>query len=121
MKITALVDEMADVALLRKEIQQTTFLVEIALDPRVIRLGCIRILSWLRAQAVALKIKPMKLQQNSTLDQACALLIENDASCLGNLFQIQDGCLRFSDSISLNEAYGLILHAKETYVPQVIE
>jgi hypothetical protein len=121
MNVKTLLSEMAEVALLQQEIQQTELLAKIPLDPKTIRLGCIRILEWLRTQAVALKVKPLKLKHNSILDQSCALLIEKDKYYLGKLFQIKDGSLSFSDDLKLEQARNLMLQAQEKYKPPIIQ
>ncbi|MFZ5909214.1 MAG: hypothetical protein ACOYYU_04290 [Chloroflexota bacterium] len=120
MNVTTLVNEMAEVALLHQEIQKTDLLAKIPLEPKTIRLGCIRILEWLRMQAVAFNTKPLKLKQNSILDQSCTLLIEKDKYYLGKLFQIKDGSLSFSDDVQIEQARDLMLLAQEKYEPPII-
>jgi hypothetical protein len=121
MDTTVLLDEMVDIALMKREIWQTNLLAKIPLEPEPVRLGCIRILAWLRMQSVAWKIKPIELNPSSSLDQSCALLIEEDKDYFGSLFNITDGFLSFSNNLEYEQACDLMLQAKEKYNPPVIE
>lgn len=119
MKTNDLLQEMIDIALLHREVKNTTHLSKVALDANVIRLGCVCILKWLRVQSIALKIKPIKLRDTSEVDQSCALLVERSED-IRRVFRVNDGYLSFSDGVSIEEATKLMTIAKDKYKPPLL-
>ncbi len=111
--------EMVDIALNRQEPSDTVYFEGISLEPSQIRWGCMRILEWLRAQSVTSRVRPSALRFSSPIDQACIRLLE-EAEFLREMFQVKDGCLDFSDEVSLEEAQALMAYAREHYQPPLL-
>lgn len=64
MDYEGLVEEMSTVASRRVKPQDTSYFTIYALDEESIILGCERILSWLRALSVSMRIRPFRLKRN---------------------------------------------------------
>lgn len=112
----ALMAEMVDIALGKRESTTTMYFSKLELDPIKIRWGCVRILEWLRAQSVAFRVRPLELRLSFSDDQACVRLVEA-ADFLKHVVQIKDNKLMFAEGISLEEAKAMMAYAKEYYQP----
>jgi hypothetical protein len=110
-----LLKDMVDIALENKSSKETIFST-IELEQKTIRLGCIRILEWLRVQSVALRKRSSILKKSSTIDSSCFRLVEA-ADFLREIVQIKDNYLAFSENISIDQAQTMMIYAKENYCP----
>lgn len=108
--------EMVNIALGKCEPAATHYFAKVPLSPLQIRWGCMRILEWLRIQAVAFRIRPLELKPSSPLDQACVQLVET-ADFLRRIVQIKDNKLVFAEGVSLEEARAMMAYAKAHYQP----
>jgi len=118
MDLELLLKEMVEVALDNKEAGQTTYFSKVELDPDTIRWGCDRILTWLRAQSVALRLRPLELDLTSELDVACIKLVEA-ADFLQEIAQIKEGKIMFNENVTIGQALKMMMYAKENYNPRV--
>lgn len=116
MRREAVLEEMAAVVSEKKESQDTEFLSKVELDPETILLGCARILYWLRVQSIQLRVRPVELKPSARVDAACIRLVES-ADFLGELVEIREGRLTFSEGLTLEQMRAMMLWAKENYRP----
>jgi hypothetical protein len=118
MSIDTILDEMIDIALSRKTPEETSLFSKLGLGSTAIRWGCIRVLEWLRAQSVSLRIRPWELKASSKLDASCVSLIEA-SDFLREVIQIKDAHLAFADDLGIDQARHMMRYAKENYVGEV--
>ena len=118
MRHESIMEEMADIALLRKRVEDSAYFTGGAVSPTSVRWGCMRILVWLRTQSVAMRAHALALGASSDLDTAVLELIES-SDALRGLFRVHDGFLTFSDECTLEETIELMVWAKENYNPPV--
>jgi hypothetical protein len=119
MNTIVLLEEMIDIALMLRTVEQTSRVSKIPLDANVVRLGSICILKWLRTQSITLRVNPLKLKSTSEIHRSCALLIERSED-LRKVFLINDGCLLFSSNIDIEEAKKLMIIARDKYQPPLL-
>jgi hypothetical protein len=116
---TETISNMSVVALAEKDTGQVRMFDNLPLEERTIRLGCIAILEWLRAQAVGMRVRPTKLDNRSSKDKACAALIEA-SSVLQELFLVVDGHLTFEQTLPPEKIHEMLRFAQATYRPRLM-
>lgn len=111
-------EDMVNIALKHKAPKETAFS-NIELQQETVRLGCIRILEWLRIQSVTLQKKSLNLKTTSKIDVSCLLLIEA-TDFLHESLEINNGYLTFSKNITIDQAKTMMIYARENYCPPVL-
>lgn len=118
MDLERLLRETLEIALGNKEPRETTYFSNVELDPDTIRWGCDRILIWLRAQSVILRLRPLELDLSSDLDLAGMKLVEK-ADFLQEIVQIREGKIGFNENVTVGQAIKMMVYARENYNPPV--
>lgn len=118
MDLERLLRETLEIALGNKEPRETTYFSNVELDPDTIRWGCDRILIWLRAQSVALRLRPLELDLSSELDAACIKMVEK-TDFLQEIIQIKEGKIGFNENVTVGQAIKMMVYARANYNPPV--
>ena len=81
------------------------------LSEESIGLGCRRILSWLRALSISMRIRPFRLKRNDPGDEACIELISR-SEVLQEVFSESDHLLDFSPQVTADSRRKIVKLAK---------
>ena len=120
MDYRTMIEEMTDLVLNVREPSELPLFVDAHLELRLVRLGCMRILEWLRSQAIRLEIRPVRLRPGSEIDQACVRLLRDGPEWMASIFHAQTDVLSFAGDLPSEDARELMRRAQEVYRPPIV-